>query len=1011
MSKTIEGKTYWRSLNELSQTKEYQQFLHREFPENASELNDGQSRRHFLKIMGASIALAGFAACRKPVQKILPYTKRPVEVIPGNPIYYASAIPFQGSLTGVLVQSNEGRPTKIEGNPDHPASKGSTSTHHQAAILNLYDPDRSRKITHNGEAKTVSDLAAFIKANATADKKVVFVSEASSSLTLAAVKAKLGKKFKNFTWFTYEPFNSSSVESGNEIAFGTRLRTINYLDKAEVIVSIDDDFLGSAVNSVINTKRFTSGRKLSDSKGSLNRLLAVESALSLTGSNADARFQVKSSDLNAFVFALAAQLGVDSFKGYSNDFSQHEGVAALAKELSSAKGKSVITGGVTLSKEANAAIALINEALGNVNKTVSYVKAESSGESTEAFKMLVDDLKKNAADLLVFVGTNPIYTTNSDVDVEGAIKAAKNTLHLSDYVDETSKLCAWNINKAHFLETWSDGRGFEGEESIIQPLIQPLFSGLSDIEFANLFVDGNFTTGYELVKETWKSALSTKEWEKALHDGISPKASAYKAEKVSVSSKISTVLASALSAAKKSSGDSVELVIKPDAKLFDGRFANNGWLQELPDPISKITWDNVALMNTATAKKLGLPIVDSNANTYESYQNMAPMVTISANGKSIEMPAWILPGVADNSVTVTTGYGRKGVGRVASSYEFSDFEIVGFDVKGIRITGSEFVVNNVSVSATGKEYKIACVQDHHSMEGRAIVRFANLDEYKEQPMFAPDMVKTPGVKSGKMFADPLFTEQSFPEYEPQWGMAIDLTACTGCGVCTIACQAENNIPVIGKREVSRGRELHWIRVDRYFVGDESNPSVVYQPIPCMHCELAPCEQVCPVAATTHSDDGLNQMTYNRCIGTRYCANNCPYKVRRFNFFNYAKEYLTTGDDPEIVQMAMNPDVTIRFRGVMEKCTYCVQRINRAKIETKNATGGSVKPTDGTVVTACQQACPADAIYFGDINDANSKVAKMKANERNYRLLDELNTRPRTSYLAKITNKPADLVTA
>jgi molybdopterin-containing oxidoreductase family iron-sulfur binding subunit len=390
---------------------------------------------------------------------------------------------------------------------------------------------------------------------------------------------------------------------------------------------------------------------------------------------------------------------------------------------------------------------------------------------------------------------------------------------------------------------------------------------------------------------------------------------------------------------------------------------------------------------------------------------MAPMITISANGKSIDMPAWVFPGQADNSITVTTGYGRKDVGRVASSYEFSDFEIVGFDVKPIRTTDNQFVVPSVTVSVTGKDYKIACVQDHHSMEGRAIVRFANLDEYHNKPSFAPDMVKTPGVKPGKQYADPLFTPIAFPEYEPQWGMAIDLTACTGCGVCTIACQAENNIPVIGKREVSRGRELHWIRVDRYFVGDEANPSVVYQPVPCMHCELAPCEQVCPVAATTHSDDGLNQMTYNRCIGTRYCANNCPYKVRRFNFFNYSKEYLTRGDDPEIVQMAMNPDVTIRFRGVMEKCTYCVQRINRAKIETKNATGNSVKPADGVVVTACQQACPADAIYFGDINDPNSKVAKMKANERNYRLLDELNTRPRTSYLAKITNKPAELVTA
>jgi len=1014
MSTTLEGKTYWRSLNELSQTKEYQQFLHREFPENASEMTDGQTRRHFLKIMGASIALAGLAACRKPVQKILPYTKRPVEIIPGNPIFYATSIPMMGSLTGLLVQSSDGRPTKIEGNPEHPASLGSTSVLHQASILNLYDPDRSRFVTENGSKKSIADFVNAVNGiNETS--KVVFVSEANSSMTYNSVKSAVQKKFKNSTWFVYEPFNNSSIELGNEIAFGKRLRTINHFDKTELIVSIDDDFLTDPVNGVSNTKKFTSRKKLATSADSLNRLYSIESSLSLTGSNADTRYAVKSSDLDAFVFALASSLssnlnGLDTFKNFSNEFLNSNPVKTLSKELLGAKGKSLVTGGINLSKEANASIALINQALNNTSSTVTYSQVESTGESVSDFKKLIDSVKKDGADALVFIGTNPIYTSTSDIDVAGAIKSAKSSIHLSDYVDETSKLCSWHVNRSHFLEAWGDGKSFEGVESVIQPLIQPLFDSVSEIEFLNIFAASKMIPGFDLVRETWKSrAVSQKDWNKVLHDGLLDSSKMYASVNISTSSTLASKLSDALKKAMKLSGDSIEVVVKSDYKLTDGRFANNGWLQELPDPITKITWDNVALMSAATAAKLGLPHVA--ANSAEHYQNKAPKITINSASGSIIMPAWILPGHVDNSITVSTGYGRLGVGRVASSYEFSDFEVVGFDVKPLRSSTSANVISNVTITATGETYKIACVQDHHSMEGRAIVRYANIDEYKAKPTFAPDMVKTPGIKPGKMFADPLFTEQTFPDYEPQWGMAIDLTSCTGCGVCTIACQAENNIPVIGKKEVSRGREMHWIRVDRYFTGEESNPGVVFQPLPCMHCELAPCEQVCPVAATSHSDDGLNQMTYNRCIGTRYCANNCPYKVRRFNFFNYTKEYLTTGDDPEVVQMAMNPDVTIRFRGVMEKCSYCVQRINRVKIQTKNETGYSVKPADGAVVTACQQACPADAIYFGDINDASSKVAKMKANERNYRLLDELNTRPRTSYLAKITNKLTSTVTA
>lgn len=1017
MSTPTKGQTYWKSLNELAQTKEYNHFLHREFPENASEMTDGQTRRHFLKIMGASIALAGLAACRKPVQKILPYTKRPVEIIPGNPIYYASAMPFQGSLVGLLVESNEGRPTKIEGNPDHPASLGGTSIHHQSSILSLYDPDRARKIKKDGEISSKEDFINFVNAELGTNKNILFISEANSSQTLSSLKKKISRKFKKSEWFTYEPFNKANIELGNEIAFGRRLRTINHFDKAKLIVSVDDNFLQDPVNGVAYSKAFAKNRKLSSSKDELNRLYVIESNLSLTGSNADTRYQVKSSDHDAFLYSLAAELskkvtGLNAYSAYNSKFNDTEWITTLVNELTSFNGNAILTGGSSLSIEANACIALINKALGNSNKTITYVQSESTGETSEEFAKTVSSISNY--DAVVFVGGNPAYTSPASVDLSSAL-SGKTTIHLTDYENETTKLCNWSIPRSHFLEAWGDGKSFYGHDSVIQPLIQPLFESMSEIEFVNVLATGKFESGYKLVRSTWNSVTRTdKAWENLIHDGILDKNGTYKAVSVSKSRSADNKLSRVASSTIVSSDSDIEVVIKPDAKLFDGRFANNGWLQELPDQITKITWDNVALMSAKTATALGIKLPNrdlplSEADTSASYDNDVPFITVKTDLGTIEIPAWPLPGHVDNSITITTGYGRKGVGRVASQYEFDDFDVVGFNAQPIQ--NESGLIKKATVQKLDKTYQIACVQDHHSMEGRAIVRFANQDEYKKKPTFAPDMVKTPGVKEGKKYADPLFTPQTYPDYEPQWGMAIDLTSCTGCGVCTIACQAENNIPVVGKREVSRGREMHWIRVDRYFTGEEDNPGVVYQPLPCMHCELAPCEQVCPVAATTHSDDGLNQMTYNRCIGTRYCANNCPYKVRKFNFFNYAKEHLTNVDDKEIVRMAMNPDVTIRFRGVMEKCTYCVQRINRAKIDTKNKTGNSVKPADGTVVTACQQACPSDAIYFGDMTDPNSAVSKMKENERNYRLLDELNTRPRTSYLAKITNKNKDLVTA
>jgi MoCo/4Fe-4S cofactor protein with predicted Tat translocation signal len=991
--------TYWRSLNELANNEEYRKFVDREFPENATELKDGFSRRNFLTIMGASIALAGFAACRKPVQKIVPQSAMPEYMVEGRPVYYATSIPFAGYTTGLVVETNSGRPTKIEGNEDHPSSLGATNIYQQAAILDLYDPDRSRGVKLKGES---SDFESFISASAesiNASSRVVFISEASSSLTLNRLKRQALSQYPNAKWITYEPFGEENQLLGSQIAFGRKLRVAPLLDKARVVISLDSDFMGIGLDNVRSIKSFTVGRKLNDSSDDLNRLYVAETNYSLTGSNADHRLRLKAADIKPFIYALAANLaaslsGLSAFNGYSNEFSQHEWISVLTEEIRSNTGSSLVMVGADHDAETHAVAAAINLAAGNTGQTVVYLDLPFADQSDQnvAFRSAVTDMNNGSVDAVVLLGTNPVYTSPADINFADAMAKVPFSVHLANHFDETSALATWHINRAHFLEYWGDGYDYHGVPSIVQPMIQPLFNGKSEIEVLGAIVKGSAVDAYAEVKETLRPVLGSAfddKWKIALHDGLI-KDLQFRAESVSIVSGFNSRIASSLSGVRVSDSSLFELVIKPDPTLYDGRFANNGWLQELPDPITKITWDAVALMSPTTARELGIRTRKFGDYTYE-------MVNITVDGRSVEMAAWVLPGHADKSVTITTGYGRNNIGRVADGVGFNAYVVVN--------SSNPLFYSNVSISKTSKKYEIATTQDHHSMEGRPMVREANIDEYRQDPHFAAHMVHIPGRYEGEEHAISLFTEQTFPvEREPQWGMAIDLTSCIGCGVCTIACQAENNIPVIGKTEVRRGREMHWIRTDRYFQGDvDGNPQIVHQPVPCMQCELAPCEQVCPVAATTHSDDGLNQMTYNRCIGTRYCANNCPFKVRRFNFFNYPVQYLTQGDDPEVIQMAMNPDVSIRFRGVMEKCTYCVQRISRAKIQTKIDTGNSIKPADGSVKTACQQACPANAITFGDLTDGNSIVSRTKKNERNYLLLEELNIRPRTSYLAKIRN--------
>jgi molybdopterin-containing oxidoreductase family iron-sulfur binding subunit len=1010
MSEQVKTPGYWKSLNELAQNEAYKAHSEKEFAEGAEELKDGFSRRNFLQIMGASVALAGFAACRRPVQKIVPYVRQPEDKVAGIPIEYATSMPFQDVLHGVIVENYEGRPTKLQGNKDQTSSLGGSSLFGQASVLGLYDPDRSRFIRKNGEKASRADFEKFAAEHfSDKNRSIVFISEANSSISLNEAKKAALSTFKNAQWLTYEAFGDENVLEGNNLAFGKRLRTVKDFKKADVVLSLGDDFLNTAENknAIADTRDFVSRRKVTSSADSLNRLYMIENSFSITGSSADHRLRVKASDIPAFTVTLAAELGL-SGATKSDKFANSAWLKAVAKDLKANQGKSLVTAAYNQAPWVHALVARINDSLKNNSTTVSYLSLPHLGNESQsaALKSAIDGMKAGQVDTLVLVGTNPVLTMPKDLGFSDAMAKVGTVIHLSDYVDETSKNVTWHVNRAHYLESWGDGFSFDGVAAVIQPQIQPLHGGLTEIEFIHTIVEGKKVKGYDIVRANWSDFASS--WDEILHNG----ASTWKLSTENVSYKGTTDYLFLTS-----NDEDIELVIKADNKIFDGRYANNGWLQELPEPMTKITWDNVALMSANTAQKLGVKGMYS----YEDIKLKGPgrdetdLITIKNGDKELTVAAWILPGHVDNSITLSAGYGRSGIGRVANALSDAS-DVVGFDAYKLRAADSDISLK-VTATLTGANYEIASTQDHASMEGRALVREASISEYKENAKFASFEdafgFAVPGLKEAAELNEDkpvsLFNEQVWPDYEPQWGMSIDLNSCIGCGICVVACQSENNIPVIGKREVRRGREMSWLRIDRYFKGDSDNPGAVHLPIACQHCELAPCEQVCPVAATTHSDDGLNQMTYNRCIGTRYCANNCPYKVRRFNFFNYAKTYLTEGDDPELIQMAMNPDVTVRFRGVMEKCTYCVQKINRAKIETKNETGNSVKPLDGTVHTACQSACPANAITFGDISDTNSMVSKAKQNERSYALLEELNVRPRTSYVAKVSNPNPELV--
>ncbi|HEY7098127.1 MAG TPA: TAT-variant-translocated molybdopterin oxidoreductase [Terriglobales bacterium] len=976
VQKEIEQKNapeFWRSLEELAGKPEFQEMMHREFPKGASEWVDAVSRRGFLKLMGSSLALAGMTACTKqPFEPIVPYVKQPEGLVPGRPMFYATAFTLGGYAAPLLVTSREFRPIKIEGNDKHQASQGGTDVYAQASILNLYDPDRSQNVTYLGNIVNWSDFVTALRAPLVAQeaKKGVgirFLSGDSSSPTMADQKDQVLKRFPQAKWHFWEPINRDNVYEGARMAFGQAVETTYKLDAADVIVSLDADFLYAGFPGMTRYARDFASRRDPDS-GNMSRFYAIESTPTSTGAKADHRISMRADKIEEAAHNLLSGGGSGP-------------VALVAADLAKSRGASVVIPGDHQPPVVHALCHAINQQLGNVGKTVFYSEpiVSYTGSHNDSLKELIDDLKANRVEMLVILGANPVYDAPADFGFYDALKnsSTQMRIHVGLHNDETAALCHWHINETHYLEAWGDTRAYDGTVSLVQPLIAPLYHGKSAIEVLGFIAGQSQPTGHEIVQSYWKSKHAGADfdmwWRKSLEQGWIDGTTAQPRQISAKATNFSTSIPPAQQ-------NAIEINFRRDPSIYDGRFANNGWLQELPKPLTKLTWDNPVLMGPAMAERMGIKVMDT--------------VRVElTSGKYLDLPVWVQAGHPDQSITVFLGYGREKAGRVGN-YQ-------GFNTYTLRTSDAPYFASTVkSITNRNQRYILASTQGYQTMDvgddHRPIVRTKDLEEFKKEPKFDDE--------------SPAKDETLYPAYdykdEPYaWGMAIDLNKCVGCNNCIIACQAENNIPVVGKDQVNHGRHMHWLRVDAYYQGDRDNPKMHFMPVPCMQCENAPCELVCPVGATTHSTEGLNDMIYNRCVGTRYCSNNCPYKVRRFNFFLFQD-----WDTPQF-KMQRNPEVSVRSRGVMEKCTYCVQRITQHRIDAEVATvrdGKETRIQDGELQTACQQSCPANAIVFGNINDPNSVVSKWKAKERNYSLLADLNTRPRTTYGGEVRNPNPEL---
>ena len=1000
-----QGKRYWRTLEELAADPHFEDMLHREYPRGASEWDESVDRRDFLKLMGASLALAGMAGCGVPPRDhVVPYVRQPEGLVLGNPQHYATVMPFGGDALGLLVESHEGRPTKVEGNPDHPSSLGASNAFAQAAVLDLYDPDRAKTTTYLGQISTWEAFQVAAQGLATSQKAVGgagmrILSGTTTSPTLAGKIEALRKIFPQAKWHIWEPAVGDGAMEGARMAFGRVLNAVYRVDKANVVVSLDSDFLANGPGHVRYMKDFYKKRNLNGPDDEMNRLYAVEPTPTVTGATADNRLPLKANDVELFARTLAARV---SGATATPPADAEKFLEAVASDLAKYRGTGLVVAGEQQSAETHALAHHINAFLGNAGTTVYYTEPveENPVNRRDSLRDLCADMAKGKVDLLLILGSNPVYDAPHDWDFVSKLKKVGTVVHLASHYNETSEYAHWHIPETHFLEMWGDARGFDGTYSVMQPLIAPLYRAHSAFEVLGAFSDKPGVTAYDSVRERMKAmpngADLDKFWRRALNDGF---VAGSALAPVNVVAKVNLA---DLPAAK--STPDMEFLFRPDPTIYDGRFANNGWLQELAKPVTKLTWDNAALISPATAEKLGLSHTIMSRGG-EHGQVRSSLVDIALSNSRVTAATWVVAGQADGVVVLPLGYGRKKAGFTGSNKGFNAF--------AVRAADALWTAADGKMTLTGDEYPIACTQYHHNIEGRKILSSATLEEYKKNPAFAREGDETPN-RDFSLYKD--FEELGYYKGY-KWAMAIDTTKCNGCNACVVACQSENNIPVVGKDQVMRGREMHWIRIDRYYEtgleGEQDkleenatlkNPPTYFQPVPCQQCENAPCEQVCPVGATVHSEEGLNDMVYNRCVGTRYCSNNCPYKVRRFNFLRF-QDWETPS-----LKLMRNPEVTVRSRGVMEKCTYCVQRISNARIAAeRDGEAGVGRPIrDGEIITACEQACPSEAIVFGNANDPESRVSKRRAQQREYNILGELNSRPRTTYLGAVRNPHPDL---
>ncbi|MGE0405160.1 MAG: TAT-variant-translocated molybdopterin oxidoreductase [Candidatus Korobacteraceae bacterium] len=967
---SAEGPEYWRSLEELAKTPEFQERLHREFPHAADEWHDDVSRRGFLKLMSASLAMAGLTGCtRMPPQPIVPYVRQPEGMVAGVPLYFATAMDMGSHAVPVLVRSNEGRPSKIEGNPEHPDTIGGTDLFSQASVLGLYDPDRSRTTLVQGDVRPWPAVVAAMQsqlANQRAQGGTGFrlLTQSVTSPTLATQIQALQSAFPQMKWHQWQPLHRDYVRSASIMTFGQYVEAQYRLANADVIVSLDADFLYPGFDGFHRCSRDWAARRDPEHSAGMSRMYAIESTVTNTGFKADHRIAVRPSALEQYARALASAVGVRA--GGSVPAEHQAMIQAMAQDLQRVRGRAVVIAGETAPPVVQALAHAMNAALGAVGSTVVYTDPAvfSPVDNRQSLRDLVDDMNAGSVQILVMLGGNPVFDAPADIDFKSALAKVPLKVGWSRYTDETSVYSDWHLSATHYLEEWSDARSVSGTVSIVQPLIAPLYGSRSAHEVLSVLTGQPDVSGYDLVRGYWQSQRGAGDfepwWRKAVHDGF-VQGSAFPERNLSVRIRdFSAIPASPVV-------EGLEVVFRRDPTLYDGRFAPNAWLQETPKPHTMITWDNPALISPRTAERFGIPASQD-----------AQLARLELRGRNITIPVWVQPGHPDEVVTLLLGNGRERAGEAGSGKGVNTYQL--------RPADAPFFASGLQLANTGETYKLASRQGYQDLQGRNLVRAATLQEYREHPNFVRRNSYLPEEE-----------ETLPPNYEyagHAWGMAVDLHRCTGCNACVVACQSENNVPVVGKAQVIMGRHMHWLRIDQYYSGTPSNPRSYFEPMMCVHCEKAPCELVCPVNATVHSSEGLNDMVYNRCVGTRYCSNNCPWKVRRFNFLLF-QDWTT----PQY-KLMRNPEVTVRARGVMEKCTYCVQRIAKARIESEREN----RPLrDLEILTACQQACPTNSIVFGDINNRDSMVARWKQDARNYAVLEELNTRPRTSWLAAVLN--------